>query len=241
MTLYQQRKISVISLVLYWPALIVFAHVPVPESVRSAHVSDKGLHFLAYLVLTFLLWFSIKPNEKVSWRKAAAWLLLLFITAYGAADEVVQSFVGRSCDALDILANSSGVIFCLLLLTFLTFVPAALAVSGIVIFGVANIARANLAEVFPIVYAIFNLLAYAIFTLFWLLNMDLLFLKKLSKGRWLALGVGLPTVFLLFVRVSSLLLSRDFTAQDIIIPLAAIMIVCAAGFWKVFSRQGEPA
>ena len=236
-----QRKTAIFALVLYWPALIFFAHVHVPESVREAHVSDKGLHFLAYLVLTFLLWFSIKPNEKVRWHKAAAWVLLFCITAYGAGDEVVQSFVGRSRDALDIAANLSGAVFCLLLLTFSTFMPAALTISGIVIFGMANIAKTDLAEVLPTLYAIFSLFAYAIFTLFWLLNIEELFVKKLSKGKWLVLGAGVPLIFMLIVRVSSLLLNRDFSALDIIIPVAAIMIVCGAGFLKLFSRQGEPA
>ena len=182
-----QKKISILALLLYWPALLIFAHVPVPESVRSAQVSDKALHFLAYLVLTFLLWFSIRPNVKVSWRKATVWLLLFFITGYGAADEVIQSFVGRSCDAMDVVANLSGILFCLFLLTFLSFIPAALIVSGIVIFGMANIAKTDLAEVLPALYAIFSLFAYGIFTVFWLLNMDLLFKKNLAKLQWLML------------------------------------------------------
>ena len=228
-----QKKISVIALVLYWPMLLVFAHIPVPESVRSAHVSDKSLHFLAYLVLTFLLWFSIKPQEKVKWRKITVWLLLFGLTAYGAIDEVVQSFVGRSCDAMDIAANFSGTFFGLLVLTFLTFLPAALLISGIVIFAVANIARTNLALIFPVAYVVFHFFAYAVFTVFWLLNMNLLFRKKQAKFQWLILAAGIPICFLLIVRISSFFLGREIDAEDIIVPVAAVITVVIAGYLRI--------
>ena len=179
-----QRKLALLTLALYWPALIVFAHIPVPESIRSAHVSDKCLHFLAYLVLTFLVWFSINPKEKVKWRKIHVWLIFLGLTAYGAIDEVIQGFIGRSCDAMDLTANVSGILFSLLLLTFLSFQQAALLISGIVIFGIANVAKTNLAETFPVAYGVFHFFAYTIFTVFWFLNMNrisLIFLPLLDR------------------------------------------------------------
>lgn len=234
MALFLQRKISIITLALYWPALIVFAHVPVPASVRSAQVSDKCLHFLAYLVLAFLVWFSIEPKEKVKWRKIHVWLILLGLTAYGAIDEIIQSFVGRSCDAMDIAANVSGIFFSLLLLTFLSFLPAGFLVSGVVIFGIANVAKTNLAETFPVAYGIFHFFAYAIFTLFWLSNMNLLFPKKQGKFQWLIMAGGIPVCFLIIVRISSYLLGRGINSEDIIFPVAAIIIVAVAGYLKVF-------
>ena len=90
MALSLQRKITVLVLALYWPALFISAHIPIPRVVREANVSDKGLHFLAYLVLTFLLWFAVLGNQKVNWRKAAAWWMLLFIIGYGVVDETTR-------------------------------------------------------------------------------------------------------------------------------------------------------
>ena len=240
MALFQQRRVSIISLVLYWPMLLVFAHIPIPESVRSANVSDKSLHFLAYLVLTFLLWFSIKPQEKVNWRKIPVWFVLFGLILYGVADEIVQSHIGRSCDPMDVVANFSGIFFCLLLLTFLTFLPAALLIAGIVIFGMANVSRTNLAEIFPVAYGVFDLLAYTIFTVFWLLNMNLFFQKKPAKLQRLILAVSMPVSFLLIVRIFSIMLGRETSAEDIIIPAVTIFVVTAADYVRiVFWNKAE--
>jgi VanZ family protein len=236
MTIFEQRKIIIISLAIYWASLIFFAHIPIPESVRSANVSDKSLHFLAYLVLTFLLWFSIKPQQKVNWGKFPVWIILVGLTIYGSIDEIIQSFVGRTCDVFDISANLSGIIFGLLLLTFLTFRPAALFISGIVIFAIANIAKANLAEKFPISYGVFHFFAYGIFTIFWLLNLDLIFRSTLSKLLHLVLAGGIPIIFLLFVRIVSLFLGKDIGSEDIIVPIAAILIVTGANYLRTFSN-----
>jgi VanZ family protein len=238
MTIFGQRKIIIISLALYWASLIFLAHIPIPESVRSAHVSDKSLHFLAYLVLTFLLWFSIKPQQKVNWGKFTVWIILVGLTAYGAIDEVIQSFVGRTCDIFDISANLSGIIFGLLLLTFLTFRPAALFISGIVIFAVANIAKTNLAEKFPFAYGIFHFFAYGIFTTFWLLNMNLIFRRDLSQFYHIILATGIPISFLIVVRIISFYLGRNFGAEDIIIPLAAIVFVTGVNYLRtIFNKN----
>ncbi|MBN1973076.1 MAG: VanZ family protein [Sedimentisphaerales bacterium] len=240
MALFRRRTISIISLALYWPALLVFAHIPVPESVRKANVSDKSLHFLAYLVLAFLLWFSVKPDEKVNWRKKTVWLILIALTIYGVVDEVVQSFIGRTCDAMDVASNFAGALLSLLLLTFISFNPGALIVAGIVIFAVANISKANLAEMFPLVYGIFNFFTYVIFTVFWILNMNRFFMKKRASFQWLIFAMGVPLFFLLIVKISSLFLGREIEAQDIIVSADAIAAVaCIICLKDVFlNRMG---
>ncbi len=233
MILFNQRKISVITLVLYWPLLLVFAHIPIPESVQNADVSDKSLHFLAYLVLTFLLWFSIKPGKKVDWRKAVPWFLLFFITGYGAADEIIQSYVGRNCDIMDAVTNFSGTLFGLLILTYLRFIPAALIISGMVIFGMANVSKTNIADIYPIADGIFNFFSFAIFTVFWLLNMNLIFANKLSGIKRLFFAAVFPLCFFVIVRISSLLLGRDIDKEDIILPIAAIIIVSCVSYFRI--------
>ncbi|MBN2588955.1 MAG: VanZ family protein [Sedimentisphaerales bacterium] len=228
-----QRKLALLTLALYWPALIVFAHIPVPASVRGANVSDKSLHFQAYLVLAFLVWFSIKPQEKVNWRKLPVWLIFFCLTAYGAIDEVIQGQIGRSCDAMDLATNFVSILFSLLLLTFLSFLPAALLISGIVIFGISNVAKTDLTELFPLAYGVFYFFAYSIFTSFWILNMDLIFTKKPEKLKWLIIAVGMPICFLLMVRFSSFLLGRVSNLEYFIIPITAIITIAAARYLLV--------
>ena len=229
-----QRKLALTTLAFYWPALIVFAHISVPDSVRDADVSDKSLHFQAYLVLTFLIWFSIKPQEKVNWRKLPAWLIFFSLTAYGAIDEVIQGHIGRSCDAMDLVTNITGILCGLVLLTFVSFLTAALIISGIVIFGISNVAKTDLTDLFPLAYIAFHFVAYSIFTSFWILNMNLIFHKKLKKAKWFILSVGIPVCFLIIVRISSFLLGGVTHLEDFIIPVIAIIIVTTILYFMEF-------
>ncbi|MHC4330402.1 MAG: VanZ family protein [Planctomycetota bacterium] len=168
MTLSRQQKITTILLALYWPALFVFAHVPIPQVVRQAGVSDKSLHFLAYFILAFLLWFTVSGGKRVNWRKAAPRWVLLTILVYGILDEWSQSYVaGRSCDVLDFFADLAGTLIGLILFSVFTLWPAGLLVTATVIFGMTNVAQKNLAELLPVASAAFHLFAYAIFTMLW--------------------------------------------------------------------------
>jgi VanZ family protein len=226
MTLSRRQKLTIISLLFYWPTIFILAHIPVPQLVRKAHVSDKSLHFLAYLVLAFLLWFAICPDRKVNWRKAAMWWVLLVIAGYGAVDELLQDFVpGRSCDVMDFFANLTGVFAGLILFTFLTFWPALLVVTGIVIFLLTNLCRNNPADLLPVTSVMFYLFAYGFFTLLWIRYMNLFLLLKAQRPKWLLGALVLPMTFLLIVKLSSVILGRPFSIQNVIISAAAIAVV----------------
>ncbi len=64
MILTRRQKITIAVLVIYWIVLVILAHIPIPQMVYQARVSDKWLHFLAYLNLVFLLWFSIQSGRQ---------------------------------------------------------------------------------------------------------------------------------------------------------------------------------
>jgi VanZ family protein len=222
MTLSYRQKIIITSLVLYWPALFVLSHIPIPQLVREAGVSDKSLHFLAYLILVFFIWFAISPDKKVNWRKAVPWWILLVVVLYGIIDEISQSYVGRSCDILDFFTNLVGALTGLVLFTIFTFWPAAVLVAGIVIFGTTNIARANLADTLPITNAMFHLLAYTIFTMLWIQCLRTLKPVKTSHVKRLIPALGGPIAFLLIVKMFSVILGRVFVMYDIIVSIGAI-------------------
>ena len=168
MVLSRRQKLTIILLLVYWPGIFIIAHIPIPEVVYKAQVSDKILHFLAYLALTFLLWFAISPTEKVNWRKATGWFILIAVVWYGVIDELLQGWVGRSCDGRDLLADFAGVLAGLILFSFLSFWPGLLVVTAIVIFGLTNLARANLADLVPVMNAMFHFFAYGFFTAVWI-------------------------------------------------------------------------
>jgi uncharacterized membrane protein YuzA (DUF378 family) len=225
MALSRRQKVTIISLVFYWPAFFILAHIPVPLLVRRAGVSDKGLHFLAYLILVFLLWFAVSPDQKVDWRKAVVWWVFIVLTGYGAIDELLQGFTGRNCDVMDIVANIAGVFTGLILFSVLTFWPAALLVTGAVIFGITNITRANLAELMPVTNAMFHLFAYPIFSMLWICYMHLYLSIKPPKPKWLIAALAGPTVLLLTVKLFSVILGKGFELREVIISVVGIAAV----------------
>ena len=72
------------------------------QAIGATHINDKVLHFVAYLVLA---WFPAW-NES---RSTSLWLCAGLV-GMGILLEIVQSFVGRSCEVLDATANLAGVI-----------------------------------------------------------------------------------------------------------------------------------
>jgi len=238
MRLTRRQKITIAVLVPYWIALLIFAHIPIPQIVYQAQVSDKCLHFLAYLILVFLLWFSINPDRKVNWRSRVVWLLLFVVAVYGGLDELLQPYVGRTCDVWDFVANAGGILTGLVMFTFLAFWQALPAVSAITIFGLTNLAKANLSKLVPVADAAFHVLAYGGFTLVWVQFMDLyLSIKPLSARLLLALGV--PIGFLLIVKAGSLLLGRHFEMTDLLFAVLAIIVVVTARYLTSLFHRGQ--
>lgn len=226
MPVSRRQKLIIILLLIYWIFIFILAHIPIPQLVRKAGVSDKIIHFVAYLVLVFLLWFAISPDRKVAWRRAAAWWVLLVVVCYGVIDELLQGLIaGRSCDAMDFLADLAGVLTGLILLAFLTFWPAFLVVTGIAIFAMTNLTRVNLAELLPVTYTIFLLFAHGFFALLWIQNMHLFLPFKAPKLNWLIAASALPAGFLIAVKLFSIVTGRDFRQRDAIISAVGIAVV----------------
>jgi len=243
MTLSQQQKIAALVLAVYWPALFILAHIPIPGVIQEAHVSDKSLHFLAYLILAFLLRSAVSGGQKLSWRKAAPWLVLFVMVVYGILDEWLQSYVaGRSSDVRDFFADMAGSLLGLIFCSFLAFWPAGLLVVATVIFSITNIERANLAELLPVINAVFHLFAYAILTVMWIQCVHLFPLVKARRIKWLIAAFAGPVGFLLFVKLFSVIVGKDIVLSDIIISFGAITAVVAAfylGYLFLESRIAE--
>lgn len=238
MALSRRQKLTIISLLVYWPAVFVLAHIPIPQMVYKAQVSDKSLHFIAYLILVFLLWFAISPNKKVNWRKAAVWWVLLAVIWYGVVDEVLQGYVGRSCDAKDFLANLAGTLAGLILFSFFNFWSVLLMVTGATIFILTNYIRANLAELVPITNAMFHLFAYGFFTMMWLRYIHLFLPTEAAKGKWMITALALPTALLLTVKLFSVISGKEFEVQEVIIAAIGITAVVATTYLIALFRRG---
>ena len=246
MALSYRRKLIIVLLVFYWPALFILTHIPIWSLVRKAGVSDKSLHFLAYLILVFLLWFAISPDKKVNWRRATVWWILFVVVWYGAADELLQSYaVGRSSDIMDFAANLVGTLTGLILFSFFTFWPACLLVTATTIFGLTNLARANPADLLPVTNTAFHFFAYGFFTILWIQYMHFFLSLKAPKPKWLIVALTLPMGFLLAVKLSSVVLGKNFAVRDVIIAVVGIAAVVVtiyviALFHQHFTQKLSP-
>ncbi len=248
MNLPQRQKLNIIALLLYWPAMFIISHIPVPQLVFKAQVSDKILHFLVYLLLIFLVWFAINPSKKVNWRKATVWWILLVVVWYGVLDEWLQSYVGRHASVMDFFANLAGVIAGLILFSFFTFWPASLIVTAATIFLLTNLAKTNPAELVPFTNAMFHLFAYAFFTALWIRYIHHYLTTKPPKLKWLIVTPALPVLLLLAVKLSAIALHRHFGLQSLVLAAAGIVITVNTAFIialvrRNFIRQspgGEP-
>lgn len=244
MSLSRRQKITAALLTLCWPALFVAAHTPVPQVVREADVSDKGLHFLAYLVLVFLLWVTVSDGGKVNWRRAAPWCVFLIGAAYGILDEWSQNFIaGRSCDARDFVADMAGTCIGLCAFTFLSFWPAGFLVMTLIVLVGGNIARANLADLLPTANAAFHLISYAVLTAMWLRCVHL-FMPAVDPRRtlakWLLTSLAAPTGLLLVAKLFSMITGREWAAADMIFSVGAIAAVVAAFYlFAVYGKEPQ--
>jgi hypothetical protein len=236
--LTRRQKITIAFLVIYWIVLVILAHIPIPQVVYQARVSDKWLHFLAYLNLVFLVWYSIRPGDKVRWRSRAAWLIFLAVVAYGGLEELTQPYFGRTKDLMDFLANAAGVAAGLAIFTFLTFWPSLLAVWAISIFGVATLVSADLSKIAPTLDAVYHVLAYGSFTLIWGQLINLYLSPKTIISRLLMI-ISLPLGLMFFVKASSTLLGRYFTAMEMLCSAAAIVATATVIYLIDLSRHGR--
>lgn len=242
MTLPRRRKTILLALLVYWPTMFVVTHIPqISRWVAKAQVSDKTAHFIVYLVLTFLWWFTISPYTKVKWKKSTVWWTLLVIVWYGAFDEYSQSFFGRNADVSDFLANLTGTLAALVLLSMFTFWPASLAVTAIAIFAATNLSRINLAVLLPITYLSLHLFAYAFFALLWVH-----YLKRRpspptpAQPKWFLMASAVPLALLAGVKIFSALVGRSLWATDIIAAVAGIAIVNVTFYLAALCRRRPP-
>jgi VanZ family protein len=202
MALSRRQKLVLAALLLYWPAIFIGTHIPqFPQWAGQIPVSDKVLHFVAYLFLSFLLWFAVNPDKKVHWRKPAAWIILFAVVWYGVIDEWLQMYVGRNADVRDFFADLAGAITGLLILTFVNFWPASLVIAGGGIFAMTNFLRAHPMTQGFRVDLLLCACIYFFFTFLWLRFIHNFLPIKPPSFRWLLGALALPVGFMIVLEL----------------------------------------
>lgn len=240
-----RKKLTLIAVIIYWPMIFLLTHTPLPKIVQQANLSDKSLHFMVYFILVFLLWGTLKPYSKVAWDKPTVWIILAVMVWYGAIDEWLQGYVGgRTADVHDFVADLTGTLTSLILLSLVSFWPALLAMSAMAIFVVANSSRADLTQLLPMasIYIYPGLLSgFTVLTFYCVYTSKLDFISTKNEHYKTSFSVLLPCFLLVVTKMGARLLHRHLARQDmmqdilfsgIAITLTAIMAHAAHKLMK---------
>lgn len=112
----KHRRLLTTCLAAYWALIFTVTHIPA-QKLPDTHVSDKVEHFVAYLILTILLYLNAWIRN-ISALRASMWIAGIGMI-YGALDELLQIPVNRHADVHDWIADMSGVMTGLLLMNLI--------------------------------------------------------------------------------------------------------------------------
>ena len=236
MKLTKERKFFTAVLTFYWLAILFATHIPVPFWVRKMGVSDKTMHFSAYLVLTILLWLSSSFGIKANWRKLRPWLLLLIILFYGIADEVTQHFIaGRSTDPLDLISDMLGAGTAMLAVTFTSGYNTAMILVVISPIFLPAIVRSQLVKEGTILEEVVYVSGFVLITIVW--TMYLTFIRKMNlrQAKHLPLFFLCPAISVVILKFYAIFTNKPFEITDIAVILASIVLTLVA--WGMCSKK----
>ncbi|MHC5082750.1 MAG: VanZ family protein [Planctomycetota bacterium] len=243
MKLHRRHKSVLIALGIYWPVIFILTHVPVQDIARKSGMSDKVMHALAYFVLTFFVWFAVSPYRKVQWNKLKVWIVLAIVAAYGAVDEILQGFVGRSSDMIDFIADVFGLILALGILSIFNFWSAMLTFSAIFVFVVSNMS--NLLMLYPQYHlaTVFHYTAYTAFALIWIQHTERYTDQQIGTASWLFYALMTPTALLVAIKGSAIAFDQQIWWVDIATAMFGITSAVLISYllFKCSRREQENA
>lgn len=224
MSLSGKQKLSFIPFILYWPILFTLMHIPIPNSGKwqvTISISDKILHCMAYLILVFVVWFALKQDAKVNWRKSLPWLIILGVAIYGIFDEWLQGYVGRSSDITDFAADVIAAILGLAVLTYISFWTASLIITAIAIFILSQFLKINFSAQLPILVTGCYILFFSFFTLLWIKCVE----NIKNPAVWKTALFAGPLIFLLIVELCFKFANYEFSKLNTCLAAVAISTI----------------
>ena len=157
---------------------------------------------------------------------------------YGVTDEWLQGYVNRNPDVMDFLADLTGALTGLILLSLFPFWPAFLVLTGSSIFIATNLTRqANWPEQFPVINAAFCFFAYGSFCLQWMRYIHHFLPVKAPQSRWLVGALALPIALLTATELFSIAAGGGFRLQDAAVSLSGIAMAAMAVFMTALLRR----
>lgn len=219
----QRHRIMPIVATVYWLTLAVVTHIPIPDWVRKTGFSDKTMHYLAYFILTCLLWSAISPYKKADWRRLRVWRVILTVVIYGALDETLQGYLGRSADVQDFFADVLGALAGFAVLSFFSFPHTILLLAITSMFILPSIAKSGLVTAAGLCDKGINFVAYTLLTIGWVHYKRTILKLDVGKIYSAVTSLLLPVTVLICVKLFCIFKGRNFEASSMVFAAAGIL------------------
>ena len=227
-----KKKMVFISLIIYWSAIFILTHIPVPHMISRIGCSDKTLHFFAYIILSFVLWPNI-DSGKVNFKNRKVWYALAAVALYAVADEWLQGFVGRSPDIQDYLFDMAGATCGFVFLSIVPFWPATVVLISASIFFLNKFLQLNTRIPSLILLNIcFWFFCYGMLTFAWIRCLAM-FKPNLAGKTWLIYAFFVPAGFLAAMEIFSAVTYNRF---KLIWAAAALVGIATTTVWNYTAK-----
>jgi hypothetical protein len=221
----KEQKLFTIILVFYWVGIFVATHIPMPEWTGKMGVSDKTMHFSAFMILTILLWLSTSFEKKADWKKIRPWLIMAIILIYAASDELLQNFVkGRSADIYDAAFDSLGAATALALLTILVPHHAAMILFIICPIFLPALVMSQLIPPNSMLEYLAYLVCFAIVTIAWIIYFSSVYNLNLRRPKHIPIFFAGPAGTVAIVKIYTALTDKPMPEHAILISFAVIIL-----------------
>lgn len=92
-------------------AIVVLSLIPKPPEIPvGIHFADKIAHFMAYVVLSFLVFASISQGRPVGPALPTVLIVAALCVFFGGLIEILQMFTGRQPELWDLTADAIGAV-----------------------------------------------------------------------------------------------------------------------------------
>jgi VanZ family protein len=91
--------------------ILVLSLIPKPPEIPvGIHYADKIAHFIAYLVLSFLVFASVSEGKLIGAALITVLVVAVLCVVFGGLIEILQMFTGRQAELWDLVADSIGAV-----------------------------------------------------------------------------------------------------------------------------------
>jgi len=225
MQLAKEKKFFTIILVFYWLSIFIATHIPVPGWTGKMGVSDKTMHFTAYMTLAILLWLSSSFGQKACWRGLKSRLLLSIVSLYAVMDEALQHFTRRSFDLSDMASNFGGIAAAFLLVTLLQSTHVTMILVSVSMLFLPAFVRSRLITQNSIFEAAAYMAGFAIVTIAWIKYLSLVYKLNFKKLKNIPIFFAGPAAIAAIVKIYAALTDKPFGITAFLSVFASIILI----------------